>query len=83
MSEGWLDAVEKNANPKTRERLKEIREHPEKHRHDFSGLQACCLIDGALDTAVMEAHEVYASQGTNGGRRCDVSSGPCSCGAWH
>lgn len=21
--------------------------------------------------------------GTNGGRRCDVASGPCSCGAWH
>jgi hypothetical protein len=21
--------------------------------------------------------------GTNGGRRCDTSSGPCSCGAFH
>ena len=21
--------------------------------------------------------------GTNGGTRCDVSSGPCSCGVWH
>lgn len=21
--------------------------------------------------------------GTNGGVRCNVSSGPCSCGAWH
>jgi hypothetical protein len=31
----------------------------------------------------MEAHEEHASHGSNGGRRCDVSSGPCSCGAWH
>ena len=83
MSNRWLRGVEENANLKTRAKLKDIREHPEKHRHDFGELQSCCVIDGVLDTAVMEAHSVYASQGTNGGRRCDVSSGPCSCGAWH
>ena len=64
-------------------KIKDIKEHPEKHKHDFGGLQSCCFIDGALDLMVMDAHETYASQGTNGGRRCDVRSGPCSCGAWH
>lgn len=68
---------------KVEEKIKDIKEHPERHRHTFSGLQQCCIIDGALDTAVMEAHEVYASLGMNGGQRCDVISGPCSCGAWH
>lgn len=24
-----------------------------------------------------------APYGYNGGQRCDVRSGPCSCGAWH
>lgn len=63
--------------------LQDIREHPENHRHDFDGLHRCCTIDGAYDLRLVEAHEVYASFGTNGGRRCDVRSGPCSCGAWH
>jgi hypothetical protein len=65
------------------ERLKDIREHPGRHRHDFGGLQRCCMIDGALDTGLMEAHERYANLGRNGGIRCDVVSGPCACGAWH
>lgn len=62
-------------------RLRDIREHPEKHRHSFEELQRCCMIDDVLDLRLMEEHEgVY---GSNGGRRCDVSSGPCACGAWH
>jgi hypothetical protein len=65
------------------EKLKEIKEHPERHRHTFDGLQACCFHGGALDLQLMEAHETHASLGTNGGRRCDVTRGPCSCGAWH
>lgn len=37
--------------------------------------------DGAIDLARMEKLE--GRFGYNGGRGCDVSSGPCSCGAWH
>ncbi len=70
--------------PTTREeKLKDIKENPEKHKHDFNGLNQCCFINGAIDLGLMDAHTQYASQGTNGGRGCDVSSGPCACGAWH
>ena len=69
----------------TREELiKDIREHPERHRHSFSGLQACCMqASGALDLMLMELHGRYVNLGTNGGIRCDVTDGPCACGAWH
>lgn len=60
-----------------------IKSNPKNHQHDFLELQRCCVIDGVLDTRIMDAHEKYASLGTNGGRRCDVKRGPCSCGAWH
>lgn len=61
--------------------LQDIREHPEKHRHDFDGLLRCSVINGTVDPRLMEAHEGMA--GANGGSRCDVSRGPCGCGAWH
>jgi len=60
---------------------REIVGNPQKHIHDYDGLIACCMNDGALDTMLMQAHEGFT--GSNGGVRCDVSSGPCSCGAWH
>lgn len=62
--------------------LQEIKDYPEKHHHDFEGLQRCCFIDGALDLEVMQAHSTV-NLGINGGVRCDVTSGPCACGAWH
>ena len=65
------------------ERFEDIKNHPERHRHDFSALHACCMVNGVLDMKLFAAHEEYASLGTNGGVRCDVTSGPCSCGAWH
>jgi len=65
------------------ERERDIKEHPENHRHDFIGLQSCCLVDGVMVLHLMDLHSEYASFGTNGGVRCDVSSGPCACGAWH
>lgn len=37
--------------------------------------------DGAIDLREIERHE--GRFGSNGGRGCDVLSGPCSCGAWH
>lgn len=64
-------------------KLAELKEHPERHRHDFEALQRCCTVDGALDLGLLEAHSAAAPLGRNGGRACDVTSGPCSCGAWH
>jgi len=64
------------------ERLQDIRKNPDKHRHiDLNDLTRCCITDGAINTLLMEAHEGLT--GTNGGRGCDVLSGPCACGAWH
>jgi len=63
--------------------LSDIKNHPEKHRHDFIGLQTCCIIDGALYTILIEAHQEYTNLGTNARVSCDVTSGPCACGAWH
>lgn len=61
------------------ERIRDVRAHPERHRHrDMNDLTACCMVDGAISIAILEAHE-----GTQGGRRCDVQTGPCACGAWH
>jgi hypothetical protein len=59
--------------------LRDIKEHPENHRHDFAGLQNCCIINGALNALLVEAHEGI----TGRSRRCDVNKGPCACGAWH
>lgn len=63
--------------------LDDIRKHPDRHRHDFEGLQRCCFVDGAIDTLLMDAHSANAPLGRNGGVACDVTSGPCACGAWH
>lgn len=68
----------------TREELyKQIKDHPELHRHKtFNDLQRCCFIDGAIDAYALELHEQISNR-RNGGRLCDVEEGPCSCGAWH
>lgn len=67
---------------KTRgERIKHIKDHPQQHMHnDMYELQRCCMVDGALDLMMMEIHPAI---GYNGGQKCDVREGPCSCGAWH
>jgi hypothetical protein len=66
----------------TEEKLKDIKEHPENHQHDFGGLERCCMTDeGAYSALLMEAHRGTVPQRNPGG--CDVRSGPCSCGAWH
>ena len=64
--------------------LDEIKKHPEKHQHEeLQTLTQCCFIDGAIDLVMIDAHQQYAPVGYNSGVRCDVRSGPCSCGAWH
>ena len=60
--------------------LRDIREHPENHRHTFEALTACCMVNGAIDLSIMDAHEGIV-KGIN--RNCDVTTGPCACGGWH
>lgn len=52
--------------------------HPGNHMHDFLGLTACCTIDGAFHVLLMEAHPPFGPRG-----KCDVTRGPCACGATH
>jgi len=66
-----------------KEKIADIKEHPENHKHTFDELTACCMIDGELDLSVMDAHGKYVDLGTNGGVECDTIEGPCACGAWH
>ena len=64
------------------EKLQDIRTNPDKHKHwHYVELITCCSSDGIINTALMTAHEGLL--GHNGGVKCDVRSGPCSCGAWH
>ena len=65
------------------EMLQDIKNNPDKHRHDFEGLTDCCMVDGIIILSLMDAHEKDVDLGSNGGRRCDVSEGPCSCGDRH
>lgn len=63
------------------EKLDDIHARPERHKHhDVNALIACCMVNGAIDGMLMEEHP---AQGYNGGQKCDVRSGPCSCGGWH
>lgn len=72
--------------------LQEIKESPEHHCHiNYSDLAACCTVTATIrgrsslviDVGLIDAHGAIAPFGYNGGRRCDVVSGPCACGAWH
>jgi hypothetical protein len=65
------------------EKLKDILEHPDKHFHSFDDLTACCMDQGALDLALMDVHPKIIGSGGSGGSTCDVTEGPCACGAWH
>ena len=37
--------------------------------------------EGTIDLSKME--ELEGSCGKNGGKGCNVTEGPCSCGGWH
>jgi hypothetical protein len=66
------------------DKLNDIQVNPNNHHHSHDQLIACCTMeDGSLNLALMEAHSHFAPVGMNGGQRCDSTSGPCSCGAWH
>lgn len=63
-------------------KLHDIRQHPEHHRHDFIHLCNCCTVHGMRQPILMDAHERAIGK-SNAGRPCDVTQGPCACGAWH
>lgn len=65
------------------ERLQNILNNPLDHKHSYKELIHCCMVDGAVDIELIEAHSIGLDMGSNGGVRCDVTSGPCCCGAWH
>ena len=65
------------------EKLFDIVTNPKAHRHSYNALITCCMVDGALDLSLIEAHGQHVDLGTNGGVKCDVVEGPCACGAWH
>jgi len=61
--------------------LKSKEEEPKVER-DFQELIDECINDeGVIDLSKMEKLE--GSCGSNGGKGCDVTKGPCSCGGWH
>lgn len=49
-------------------------------RDDFNALINNSMSDGAIDISKMDKAHKY---GLNGSEWCDVSEGPCSCGASH
>ncbi len=63
--------------------LNDIRNYPERHgRHTFEELTTCCLINGVLESSLLAAHSEL-HYGVNDNVSCDVTEGPCACGAWH
>jgi hypothetical protein len=63
------------------ERIADIKRHPDQHRHTFEELIKCCSVNGSIDTGLLGIHQQFASCGKTS--RCDVTEGPCACGAWH
>lgn len=61
--------------------LEDIKKNPQNHIHDWNALYACCMIDGAIDLSLLDAHKEFVNP--RGNRGCDVISGPCGCGGWH
>lgn len=45
-------------------------------------VRASTTEDGAIDLSTFSSFE-REPVGYNGGVACDVTKGPCSCGAWH
>ena len=49
---------------------------------DFLSLVASARSENGIDLSIID--EASSGNGPmNGGVRCDVSRGPCACGAWH
>ena len=63
------------------ELMKSLDARPDNLERSFEDLVALATTeDGAIDLSVFANAPAV---GYNGGVKCDVTSGPCSCGAWH
>lgn len=63
------------------ELMKSVGGRPDNLDRSFEELVASATTeDGAIDLAALDDAPAV---GYNGGVKCDVTSGPCSCGAWH
>ncbi|OGY62486.1 MAG: hypothetical protein A2745_02510 [Candidatus Harrisonbacteria bacterium RIFCSPHIGHO2_01_FULL_44_13] len=63
--------------------LKDIKLHPNKHRHNLNDLIICCTIDGIVIFSLIGVHQEYVDLGVSGGIKCDVIGGLCACRGWH
>ncbi len=62
------------------ERIEDIKNNPERHRHrHINDVIECSIVDGAIVITLVQAHEGTSKYGS----RCDVEEGSCSCGGWH
>lgn len=64
------------------ERIQDIRQHPERHRHTFDELIVCAKGPAGfgIDAIVVDGHEGTVGMPTS---KCDIISGLCACGATH
>lgn len=77
-----LTGEKNSAYIQARRIVRDIKNNPARHKHEtMDELIQCCKINGNVHTSLMQAHE--GIHGRNGGLPCDVSTGPCSCGAFH
>lgn len=62
--------------------INKVEEIKSKKKKTFQELIEECMNDeGVINLSKME--ELEGSCGSNGGKGCDVTEGPCNCGAWH
>lgn len=63
-------------------RIKESeRGHPQKGERDFlDSVREATTEDGSIDLLELDSHRTGR---VNGGIACDVTRGPCRCGAFH
>jgi hypothetical protein len=75
-----VEELEREFTMTRTEKLDDIRNNPQAHLRNFEDLIACLFVNNAIDSELLDAHPEL---GRNGGQKCDVVEGPCSCGGWH
>ena len=65
-----------------RERIQDILDHPENHRHGIEELEACCTVNGTLDVILIETHASNTNPTKVELRRCESIILPNGSNAW-
>lgn len=78
--EGLDDSIP--ANEDTDERAS-LRPGDSEELPSFTELTSRAQTESGIDLALIEELGRQGPVRYNGGIRCDVSRGPCACGAWH